>query len=264
MNAQAVVQVSDLSVGFAGKSVLSGINLSVGAGEVVAVLGPNGCGKSTLLRCVAGLHRPNIGAVYLNGQCVARIKPKQLACQLAFQAQDVGVALGYTVRTVVAMGRLAHRSFWRTDAQGDAEEVEHRMAQLEIAHLAERAVETLSGGERQRMGIARALVQGASVLVLDEPSNHLDVRHQFAVLDLVRQLGLTTLVTLHDLQLATRVADRVALLHEGRVVSVGPPAETLTPTLIRQVYQVGAVVSPLPSHRHLDIRLHPLHEEVSA
>lgn len=259
-----MIDVEGLHVSLGGRVVLAGIDLHVAAGEVLGVLGPNGCGKSTLLRCIAGLLQPSRGEVRLAGILVRRMKPQAIARELAFQAQEAGAALGYTVRSMVEMGRLAHRSLFSGDATRDAAMVERSLARLEITHLAERAVETLSGGERQRMAIARALAQDSPVLVLDEPSNHLDVRHQFAVLDLVRGLGLTTIVTLHDLQLASRLCDRVALLHEGRIAALGAPAQALTPTAIERVYQVGATVSSRPGSRELDIRLFPAAEAALA
>lgn len=240
-----------------GRAVLAGIDLNIAAGEVLGVLGPNGCGKSSLLRCIAGLLKPSHGQVRLDGVPVGNLKPQRLARQLAFQAQESTPALGYTVRSLVEMGRLAHRSLLRNDIASDAALVELNMRRLEIADLAGRAVETLSGGERQRVAIARALAQDTPILVLDEPSNHLDVRHQFAVLDLVRSLGRTTLVSLHDLRLASRMCDRVALLHEGRIFAFGRPAEALTAATIERVYGVGATVRPCRDVGELDIRLFP-------
>jgi iron complex transport system ATP-binding protein len=258
-----MIDVDDLHVTLGGRKVLAGIDLHVAAGEVMGVLGPNGCGKSTLLRCIAGVLQPSRGEVRLAGTPLRRMKPRGIARQLAFQAQDAGVALGYTVRTMVEMGRLAHRSMFGGDAARDDAVVERSLARLELTHLAERAMETLSGGEQKRVAVARALAQDSKVLVLDEPSNHLDVRHQFAVLDLVRGLGLTTIVTLHDLRLASRLCDRVALLYEGRIGALGTPAEALTPTGIERIYQVGATVERRPGSRELDIRLFPAEAALS-
>ena len=253
-----MIEVDRVCASLGGRPVLTDIRLSVGKGEILGVLGPNGCGKSTLLRCIAGLLKPSSGEVRLDGTPVQALKPKHVARLLAFQAQESIAALGFSVRSVVGMGRLPHRTFFDSDPARDARIVEQSLARLGLAGLAERAVETLSGGERQRVSIARALAQDAAVLVLDEPSNHLDVHHQFAVLDLVRALGLTTVITLHDLRLASRVCDTVALLHDGTVAAAGTPAESLTPAAIRHVYRVGASVSARPDSRELDIRLFPV------
>jgi iron complex transport system ATP-binding protein len=254
---RVVIEVDSLHASLGGRAVLSGIQLRVRKGEILGVLGPNGCGKSTLLRCIAGLLRPSSGEVRLDGTPVRLLKPKALARLLAFQAQESVAALGFSVRSIVEMGRLPHRGAFSADDARDAEIVDRSLDRMGISELADRAVETLSGGERQRVSIARALAQDAAVLVLDEPSNHLDVRHQFAVLDLVRELGLTTVITLHDLRLASRVCDTVALLHAGTIGAMGTPAEALTPASIAEVYQVGATVLPQAGSRELDIRLFP-------
>ncbi len=256
-----MIEVEGVGATLGGRTVLDGISLTIGKGRILGVLGPNGCGKSTLLRCIAGLLKPSAGEVRIDGVPVRSMKPKTIAQLMAFQAQESVVALGFTVRSIVEMGRLPHRTFFEADDARDAQIVEHSMAQMGIAALADRAVETLSGGERQRVSIARALAQDTAVLILDEPSNHLDVHHQFAVLDLLHELvdrsGLTVVITLHDLRLASRICDSIALLHDGKLAALGTPVEALTPAAIAQVYRVGATVAAQAGSRELDIRLFP-------
>ena len=256
------IAIEDVHVRFGNRVVVDGVSLDVSAGEVFGLLGPNGCGKSTLLRCVLGVLTPIRGRVFIEGTPVDRLPPAVLARRLAAQTQEAEAALGYTVRDVVEMGRLAHRSFFGSHRAHDAAVVADAMARLEVDTLADHAIETLSGGERQRVMIARALAQEPRILILDEPTNHLDVRHQFSVLDLLRALGATVLVTLHDLGLAARICDRIAVMSGGRIAAIGSPAETLTPATITRVYGVGATVARPDASATLDIRLFPLRQEV--
>jgi iron complex transport system ATP-binding protein len=255
----ARIEVDDLHAALGGRPVLHGVSLTVQPGEVLGVLGPNGSGKSTLLRCIAGLLAPQRGRVRLDGDEVSRLPVRELARRLALQSQEAPAALGHSVRDVVEMGRLAHRRLFGADVAHDRQVVDDCLAQFDLLALADRVIDSLSGGERQRALIARALAQQPRGLLLDEPTNHLDVRHQFAVLDRVRTLGLTVVVTLHDLALAARVCDRIVLLREGRVAALGTPAEALTPERIAQVYGVGAEVDAAADGR-LRVHLHPLHE----
>ncbi|WP_210260906.1 ABC transporter ATP-binding protein [Enterovirga aerilata] len=257
-NLPAVV-VERLTCRLGDREALSGIDLVVDAGSFVAVLGPNGSGKTTLLRCMAGLQAPSAGHVRIDGDDVSRLAPAVLARRLALQAQDTDAALGFTVREVVGMGRLAHRAgFFAGETARDAATIDRCLSALDLTGFAKRPVETLSGGERQRVMIARALAQEPSILLLDEPTNHLDIRHQFSVLRLVRSLGLTVIATLHDVELAGRVADRVVLLREGRVIADGVPPAALSPAVIREVYGVSAVVDRQPGTGQIRIDLQPL------
>lgn len=256
--AACAVVIDDVHVMLGGQPVLNGIDLDVKPGEVVGILGPNGCGKSTLLRCIAGVLKPAEGRVLIDGEDVAHVKPHLLARRLAFQSQENVAALGYTVRDIVGMGRLAHSAFVGSESAADRRTVQLCMQTLEVAEFADRPVEALSGGERQRVTIARALAQNPGCLLLDEPTNHLDVRHQFSVLDQICQLGITVIVTLHDLQLAARVCDRIVLMRAGRVVALGTPEQTLTAERIAQVYEVGATVLKQSGHAGLAVHLFPL------
>ena len=253
------IEAERLRCRLGGREVLKGLDFVVTDREIVGLLGPNGCGKSTLLRCVAGLLRPSAGSVRVGGIPSCELPRRDLARQLALQGQEGVAALGFSVRDVVAMGRLPHRkSVFAADSAADAAIVSRNIARLELASLSERMVETLSGGERQRAMIARALAQEPRILLLDEPTNHLDIRHRFAVLELVRGLGITVVQVLHDIDLAAHWCDRILLMAGGRIVADGPPANALTPAILRDVYEVTAKVDRDPATGRLHIDLAPL------
>ncbi|CAO3454320.1 ABC transporter ATP-binding protein [Azospirillum largimobile] len=253
------VSVDGLSCELAGRKVLSDIGFSVPHGAVLGILGPNGSGKTTLLRCLAGLQAPSTGRIRIDGADPRALRPAELARRLALQAQDSAAALGFTVRDVVGMGRLVHRrSVFSASGAEDRAIVEDALARLELEALAERPVEQLSGGERQRVMIARALAQRPRILLLDEPTNHLDIQHRFAVLDLVRSLGITAVMTLHDIELAARWCDRLLLLKDGRLQADAAPEEALTAERLTAVYRVAAAVDRRPCDGRLRIDLSPL------
>jgi iron complex transport system ATP-binding protein len=240
------VRFESVSVELGGRAIVHALDLEAPSGQVVGLLGPNGSGKSTALRCLYRALRPSSGVVRVGDADLATLSPRSSAQRVSALAQDGGSDLDFTVRELVALGRTPHQ---RGNARLTAREealCERAMADVDVSHLADRGVLQLSGGERQRVLVARALVQEPAVLVLDEPTNHLDVRHQIQLLRLVRSLGVTAVVVLHDLNLAAAVCDRVGVLAQGRLVAAGSPREVLTPDLIRAVFEVDAVVVDHP------------------
>ncbi|MFD4321598.1 ABC transporter ATP-binding protein [Streptomyces sp. NPDC058548] len=225
---------------------LRAVDLTVRPGETVGLIGPNGSGKTTLLRCVYGTLTPTAGRALLDGDDLHALGPKARARRVATVPQDSALEFELTVGELVALGRSPHKRFWEGDTDADRERAGDALARVGLADLADRPYPTLSGGERQRALVARALVQDPALLVLDEPTNHLDIRHQLDVLALVRTLGTTNLLALHDLNLAGAYCDRIYVLERGRLVSGGTPAEVLTPALLEAVYGVDAEVIPHP------------------
>ncbi|MEU9860405.1 ABC transporter ATP-binding protein [Streptomyces sp. NPDC047971] len=225
---------------------LRGVDLTARPGETVGLVGPNGSGKTTLLRCVYGTLTPTSGQALLDGVDVHALGPKARARRIATVPQDGDAEWELTVRELVALGRSPHKRFWEGDSGDDLARTEAALARVGIADLADRPYPTLSGGERRRALVARALVQEPALLVLDEPTNHLDIRYQLEVLRLVRDLGTTNLLALHDLNLAGLYCDRLYVLAAGRIVAEGAPAEVLTPELLSAVYGVEAEVVPHP------------------
>ena len=237
--AAASLAATALRFSAAGRPILGGVDLHVAAGERVGVIGPNGSGKSTLLRCLYAWHAPASGAVLLDGADLHRLPPGRRAQAVAVLAQHAEAGLGLTVGEVVALGRLPHRRAWgRADAE-DAAAVADALRAVGLMGWDARPFAPLSGGERQRVLFARALAQRPALLLLDEPTNHLDIRHQLELLEAARTRGVSAVATLHDLNLAARWCDRIALLDGGRIRMTGTPDAVLTPALIGAVYGVA-------------------------
>ncbi|MFE0674604.1 ABC transporter ATP-binding protein [Streptomyces sp. NPDC058867] len=231
-----------------GRTVVDGVTLALRPGETVGLLGPNGSGKSTLLRLLAGVLAPTAGVVTLDGRTLPEVGRRETARRIATVEQHAHTQTELTVREVVALGRIPHRRAWTPATATDAEAVTEALTRTGLTDRAGQSWHTLSGGERQRAQIARALAQTPRELLLDEPTNHLDIQHQLDLLELIVGLPVTTVVALHDLNLAATYCDRLLVLRDGRVVAEGTPAEVLTPTLIEQVYGVRAEVSQEPGH----------------
>ncbi|TDB71176.1 ABC transporter ATP-binding protein [Micromonospora sp. KC723] len=241
------VEVRDLHVTLGGTPILTGVDLTVAAGEWVTVIGPNGAGKSTLLRAVGGL-LPAGPAVTLCGTPLRAMRPRARARVVATVAQSPVVPAGMSVLDYVLLGRTPYIPPLGRESAADLAVVHEVLDRLDLAAFHGRELATLSGGERQRVFLARALAQGATLLLLDEPTSALDIGHQQEVLELVDQLrrahGLTVLATMHDLSIAGEYADRLVLLADGRVVAEGPPAEVLTEELLATHYRARVRVLP--------------------
>ncbi len=229
-----------------GTTALSGVSLSVEPGRICAVLGPNGAGKSTLVRILSGSLRPSRGRVSLFGEDLATLDRRALAQRIAVVPQTVDVALGFTVRQVVAMGRAPHQGTWMRASDEDDAIVARAIASCDLVRLAERPVMHLSGGEQKRVAIARALAQSARALVLDEAASHLDIRHAIELHEVVcREVAerqLVCVVVLHDLNAAARYADRIALLKEGHLVACGTIEEVMTYRRLKEVFEAELYV----------------------
>lgn len=229
-----------------GVRILDAVSLEASSQEVLGVLGPNGSGKSSLLRILAGLRRPDLGTVTLGDTSIRRFPRRSIARRLAIVEQSPEVHTDITVQDTVALGRTPHRSTFSGLDGEDHRAIDEALALTGMGPYRSRSWRTLSGGERQRAQLARALAQNPEVIVLDEPTNHLDIRYQLDVLELLRTLDLTVVTALHDLNLAARYCDRIAVLHAGRIRVSGPPADVLSEQLIHSVYRVDAVIDTSP------------------
>ncbi|GIV61573.1 ABC transporter ATP-binding protein [Rhodocaloribacter litoris] len=236
----------NLSVVLDGKPVLRELGFTVEAGTWVGLLGPNGSGKTTLLRAIGGL-LPYAGTLRVLGREVRAWKPQALARHLAFVRQSASLLFDFTVEELVLLGRAPHKGWLETDTRADRERVRRALARVDLAGFEKRSMLSLSGGEQQRVFLAQALVQEAELLLLDEPTAHLDVHHQFEFIDHVRGLvraGCTVIAAFHDLELAARFADRILVLDRGRLAAAGPPARVLTADLIAGVFRMEARLYP--------------------
>jgi iron complex transport system ATP-binding protein len=235
-----------LVAGYGARGVLQGIDLALEPGRLVALVGPNGAGKSTLLRALAGLIRPTAGAVTLDGVDVARLSRPELASRIAVVPQTFDTLFPFTVREIVALGRSARLGLFARPTSTDAAAVRRAIDAQDLTALVDRRLDALSGGERQRVVLAMALAQEADVLLLDEPTAHLDPAHQIGIVrrvtELARSRGVVALAVLHDLNLAA-LADRVVVLDGGRIVGDGLPANALTSDLVGRVFGLGLAVA---------------------
>ncbi|SDE59323.1 ABC transporter ATP-binding protein [Streptomyces griseoaurantiacus] len=228
--------------------ILRDVSLETRAGEIVGLVGPNGSGKSTLLRTVYRSLRPAEGVVRVGEDDVWELSPRAAARRTAAVLQDTGGSTaGLTVGEIVALGRSPHHGLLGRDGPQDHEAVSDAIDRCGVRPFTDRDYTSLSGGERQRVLLARALAQNPRLLVLDELTNHLDIRARFELLDLIRATGVTTLAVLHDLDLAARLCDHLVVLHDGAVAAAGPVLDVLTPDLLADVFGVRA-----RTERHAD------------
>jgi iron complex transport system ATP-binding protein len=235
--------------GYGDRDVLRGVDLTVRPGEVVGLIGPNGSGKSTLIGVTTRVVRLRSGDVLVAGRPLETFGRRELARRVAVVPQGAVLPEGFTALDVVRMGRTPYARPLSGASVGDDEAVERAMLRTDTWRFARRPVQTLSGGERQRVVLARALAQTPAVLLLDEPTSHLDLRYQVEALALARASasdGLAALVVLHDLNQASWACDRLVLLHEGRVVAEGSPATVLAADVIAAAYGVDVDVVSSP------------------
>ena len=249
MNA-AIVELDCVTVAYRERRVLHDVTLAVAAGERIALIGPNGAGKSTLLAVATGLLRPAAGRVRLTGEPVEGLDRLAVARRLAVVPGAANLPFATRVEEVVALGRLPHEDPFRGARPADRAAFAAAIERVGVGHLLGRDARELSLGERQLVLIALAVAQAAPVLVLDEPTVHLDLRHQVGAMELLVDLnerdGTTIIAVLHDLALATHFFPRLVLLDGGRIVADGSPAEVLTPDRIRDVFGVDPSFVRLP------------------
>jgi iron complex transport system ATP-binding protein len=240
------LRAEDLAFGYAGVPVLTDVDLEAPEGCLLGLVGPNGAGKSTLLRCLYGALKPQAGRVFVNGTDISTLSPREVALRIGVVPQNCETVFPVTVAYFVGMGRFARERFLGGPTEEDREVVRRCLEEMGLANIAERPVDAISGGEFRRALIAQALTQETPVLLFDEPVQQLDLLHQFEVMDFARAFahrdGTTAVVVLHELDLAARFCDRLALLHEGRIVSCGLPEEVLTVENVRSAYGVEATI----------------------
>ncbi len=254
---EPVLEIHSLSAAYGKKTALQDISLDVGKGEIVGLIGPNGAGKSTLIKVVSGVLRASSGEVLVHGQSIKSLSPAERARRVAVvpQARQLGGA--FSVRQTVLLGRTAYLGFLGNPGEEDLEIVEWAMRETAVDILGDRKLAEISGGEQQRVLLARALAQKSEVLLLDEPTSHLDLKYQVSLLrllrSLVKQQCLSVVMAMHDLNQVSGIVDRVAMLVNGNLRHLGKPEEVLTPEFIQQAYQteVETFVHPITRRHYL-------------
>jgi len=245
-----LLKVDNVSFRYGEQWVLRGIDFTVEKGDFLGIIGPNGSGKTTLLRVIDGILAPQEGAVLLEGTEIGKLRREALARSVAVVPQYSALAFPFSVEEVVLMGRAPHLGRWRFEGDEDNRIARKAMEMTDTLGLAARDMESLSGGERQRVLIARALAQEPRLMLLDEPTAFLDIRHQVDFFDRIRSLnrdrGLTVIAVTHDINLAAHYCDRIILLKDGRIGAAGPVDAVITEENIRETYETRVMVDRHP------------------
>ena len=245
-----ILQLKDIAFQYGTREVLRGVSFDIHNGEIIGIIGPNGSGKTTLLKVIDGLLVPQQGEMLVRGGDIRQKSRRELAALLAFVPQEFSLVFPFTVREIVMMGRYYHLGGLQFEDGADYRIVEEAMARTDTLPFAERLINNLSGGERQRVLIARALAQQSDIMLLDEATAFLDIKHQLALFELIKKLnkenGLTVLIVTHDINLAAQYTDRIILLQGGKIHSLGRPAEVVTEENIRNVYEAEVLVDRSP------------------
>ena len=245
-----ILKVRNLSCGYEKEEVIKDISFFAKEGDFLGIIGPNGAGKTTLFRTISGILKPWNGNILYKDKDISRISPRDFALEVAVIPQILEVPFAFSVEEFVLMGRFPHTGRFETMDERDYKILEDTLNLTDTLPIRERKIHELSGGERQRTILAQGFAQEPQLLLLDEPTSHLDIAHQVQVLDLVKKLnkenGLTVIVVLHDLNLASSYCDRLILLKEGTIFKEGPPEDVLTYQNIEEVYKTLVVVRENP------------------
>ncbi len=245
------LEAQNLVGGYSTTPIIHGIDLALQQGEWLSLVGANGSGKSTLLKLLSRILQPQKGTVILDGKAIHTQPAQVVAQKLAILPQQQTIPAGLTVRQLVSLGRSPHQPWWQWELDGeDRQKVEEAIVETGIEQFSDRLVENLSGGERQRAFLALALAQAPQVLLLDEPTTYLDIHYQLQLLELLKQLNqqqrLSIVTVLHEVNLAARYSDHIAMLKQGRLWDIGTPAEVLTPENLAQVFGVEVIILQTP------------------
>lgn len=241
MKQNQLLTVFSLTAGYHDEDILKDISFQVAAGEFVSIVAPNGTGKSTLLKCITGVLPLRAGEIQLHGRSVRTYAPREFARQVAVVGEEDS-AFAYTTEQIVTMGRFPHIPRFAQPSSVDRALVQEAMDSVGIWHKRRSTMQELSQGERQKVMIARALAQAPKLLLLDEPTSHLDIANQYSVLGLVKRLAsernIAVIAVLHDINLALRFSSRMILLKQGRLLADGPPKTVLTPDMLQALYEI--------------------------
>lgn len=248
-----MLKVQQLNKSYEETRVLEEIQFSVGKGQFFGILGPNGSGKSTLIKLLSGVERPSSGDIVLEGKPIESYTRKQLSRSVAVLQQDSLPQVDFTVKEVIEMGRYPYQNWLGEEKVDQASIVDSILYKLQLIELQDRSLLNLSGGERQRVALGKVMAQQPSLLLLDEPTTYLDIGYQIKMLDQVKawqnEEDMTVVAVLHDLNLASIYCDRILMIHKGKLVSLGAPADIMKSKLIKQVYGTTPIVIEHPVHQ---------------
>lgn len=247
----STLRADGITLAYGPRTIVDDLSFAVPDGEFTVIIGPNACGKSTLLRALGRMLAPTAGQVVLDGADIQRLPTKEVARTIGLLPQSPVAPDAITVADLVARGRYPHQRMLRQWSSADEDAVVDALREVDMLHAAERYVDELSGGQRQRVWIAMTLAQQTPVILLDEPTTYLDISHQIDVLDLCARLhesGRTLVAVLHDLNLAARYATHMVALRDGRIIAQGSPNEVVTPDLLREVFELDALVLDDPEN----------------
>ena len=237
-----VLDISSLSFNFGSKNILADIDLSIKDNGIVGIIGPNGSGKSTLLKCIYRVLKPKTGTIFIDGKNINDYQFKETAKKMAVVAQHNDTHFDFNVLEMVLIGRSPHKKFMERDSAEDIELAYKALEQVNMKDFADRSFSSLSGGEKQRIILARALVQNTDCLILDEPTNHLDIKHQLHFMSLAKDLKITVISAIHDLNIAAMYCNKIYALKEGQIIASGSVNEVITEEVIKTLYDVEAKI----------------------
>lgn len=240
------LKVEGLKFGYEEKIVLDNVSFKIEKGKFVSIIGPNGSGKSTLLKTLNNIYHPWEGNIYIEGKNIKAFKKKELAKKIALVPQDTNIDYEFTVEDVVLMGRHPYKGRFQKEDKDDYEIIDEALEMTNTKHLRGRMITEISGGERQRVIIAKALAQNPSIILLDEPTSHLDINHQIETLNLLRKLnkerGTTIILVIHDINLGVRYSDEIIMLNKEKIVSIGSPEDVITKENIELAYNIEVAI----------------------
>ena len=247
------LQVNNLKFSIDNEEILKDISFDIKNGAFVGIIGPNGSGKSTLLKNIYRVYKPSSGKIILDERVLSKLKEKECAQKIAVLAQESNTYFDFTVEQIVKMGRYPYKSIFEDYSKEDLQIVRQTLQKVGLENDMNRTFSKLSGGEKQRALIARALVQNADFLILDEPTNHLDIGYQIQLMDLVKNLKMTTLAAIHDINLAAMYCDYLIVIHKGKIIKVGSPEEVITVALLKEIFGVNAYVGINPINKKIQV-----------
>lgn len=232
------LNVENINVTIDKKEIIKGVSFEVKEKSFVGILGPNGSGKSTLLKSIYGVNKPKQGNLYYEGESLLTMPSKERAKKIAVLAQESGGHFDFTVEQIVEMGRYPHKKTLENYSKEDTQIVEKTLTKLNLQDFKKRSFSTLSGGEKQRVLIARVLAQNTDFIILDEPTNHLDIGHQLEIMNIIKNLNITVLSAIHDMNIASLYCDNLIVMKEGKIVKQGTTEEVLTKCTMDDTFNI--------------------------